>query len=559
MLVSTHRGAGPTRFLLPVLAAVPALVAYLVTLSPSISWAQGVSDSGELAAAAYVLGVAHPTGYPLYMMLGWAFSHLPLGEPAHALNLFSALCGAVAAGMVTSLTQLMAVSDSRSQRLPLVAFCGAVAGGLIFAVEPAFWLQATNTETRTLAAVLVGAVLLVLLRFLGMQSPTYLLAAWTIEGVALADHLLSLAMMPALAVAIAMYRPQLLPAYTKSRRAVSRTRLTLWASLALLPGLALYVYLPWRASASPALDWGDPRTPLRFWWMVTGTQYHSMMGVVPTEVVGALAARAQLLAVDMGPLVLLAGACGFTLLCWRNSRAAALLGLTALTGFVQSSFYGADAAPDYLIPCEMVIAACAGYLGFAILTTYSRQQAARSVRSALVRFTVVLFTLAVILSGLTWELAHQRAAAAQAGSRAARDYGLATLRSMPRHAVIFAVGDDQTFSLWYAQWALGIRTDVAVVNIDLLDWQWYADVVHAHYAWLRWGGALGHDADSDLLEPAGYNEHAASREAALVRANASRVSIFWMVPDTTGAASCVLVAQGNLYHCAPRSQTAHGA
>ena len=176
-----------TPALAPALAGILALVAYLLTLSPSISWANGVSDSGELAAAAYVLGVPHPTTYPLFMILGWAMSHLPLGEPAYNLNLFSAVCGALAAGFVAAL----AGACDRSRR-PLCAACGCVAGGLFFAAVPSFWVQATGTETRALAAALVAAVLLVLARHVQVKgrgvlhTPGRLLVlAWAIEGVAL--------------------------------------------------------------------------------------------------------------------------------------------------------------------------------------------------------------------------------------------------------------------------------------------------------------------------------------------------------------------------------------
>jgi len=47
---------------------------YLYTLSPSISG----GDSSELAAVQATLGIAHPTGYPLFTMIGYFFSLLPI-------------------------------------------------------------------------------------------------------------------------------------------------------------------------------------------------------------------------------------------------------------------------------------------------------------------------------------------------------------------------------------------------------------------------------------------------------------------------------------------------
>src|SRR5439155_3119742 len=70
------------------------LVVYLATVSPTVNFI----DSGELITALHEPGVVHPPGYPLYTLLGYVASLLPLGEVAHRVNLFSAFWGAVAVG-----------------------------------------------------------------------------------------------------------------------------------------------------------------------------------------------------------------------------------------------------------------------------------------------------------------------------------------------------------------------------------------------------------------------------------------------------------------------------
>ena len=71
-----------------VAAAGTALAVYAATLCPSV-YAEG---SGELIGATFMLGTAHPTGYPLYCMLGRVFCLLvPLGSPALQVNAFTAL------------------------------------------------------------------------------------------------------------------------------------------------------------------------------------------------------------------------------------------------------------------------------------------------------------------------------------------------------------------------------------------------------------------------------------------------------------------------------------
>src|SRR5437763_2956790 len=80
--------------------AIP-LAVYTATLAPSITWRHGGADSGELAAAVARGAVPHPPGYPLYLLLGrLAYLTFPLAEPAARLNLLSALCVALAAGLL---------------------------------------------------------------------------------------------------------------------------------------------------------------------------------------------------------------------------------------------------------------------------------------------------------------------------------------------------------------------------------------------------------------------------------------------------------------------------
>ena len=67
---------------------------YLDTLAPSITWRHDGADGGDLIAAAYTLGIPHPTGYPLYVLLARLFTFLPWGDIAYRVNLMSAFFAA---------------------------------------------------------------------------------------------------------------------------------------------------------------------------------------------------------------------------------------------------------------------------------------------------------------------------------------------------------------------------------------------------------------------------------------------------------------------------------
>ena len=68
--------------------ALAVFIVYLTTLCPTTNFI----DSGELATVAYTLGIAHPTGYPLFTLMGWIFAHLPLGSRViYQLNMMAAV------------------------------------------------------------------------------------------------------------------------------------------------------------------------------------------------------------------------------------------------------------------------------------------------------------------------------------------------------------------------------------------------------------------------------------------------------------------------------------
>src|SRR6476659_286344 len=109
--------------------ALGALALYMATLLPGI----GSGDTAEFQRVAPTLGVAHPTGYPLYTMLGWLWSRLPLGgTPAWRMNLFSAVAGALAVGVLYAAAR--ALGQARAV---------AAAAALTLAASRTFWSQST--------------------------------------------------------------------------------------------------------------------------------------------------------------------------------------------------------------------------------------------------------------------------------------------------------------------------------------------------------------------------------------------------------------------------------
>lgn len=123
--------------------AALALALYVRTLLPTV----GIGDTAEFQYALTTLTVPHPTGYPLYVFLGKAFTFLPFGNEAYRINLLSAVCAAGAVAMVYAFARLVGAR-------PLPAAVGALA----FAVAPANWSWATIAEVYALHVFFVGLV-----------------------------------------------------------------------------------------------------------------------------------------------------------------------------------------------------------------------------------------------------------------------------------------------------------------------------------------------------------------------------------------------------------------
>jgi hypothetical protein len=224
------------------MAFVAAFAVYLWTLAPTV-W---VGDSGELTAAAWTLGTPHPTGYPLWLLLAKAFATIvPIGSVALRMNLFSALCAAGAAGLTSRALRRLGVSGA-----------AAFGSALAFALLVPIWGEATVARTYPLAALVSAGLLALTTRWIeeteaGRSERTrdrLLVGHQLLLGFGLANHPMVAAHLLLLPVVV----------FAKERRAFTRPRLVLLALLALLPGLALYAWLPWRASHHPPLDYHPP-------------------------------------------------------------------------------------------------------------------------------------------------------------------------------------------------------------------------------------------------------------------------------------------------------------
>jgi tetratricopeptide (TPR) repeat protein len=242
-----HRRNKAARLVLPGIAFVFSISLYIAILPDSIL----PGDSGELIAASHTLSVAHPPGYPLYLMLTRLFaSAVHWGSVAYRYNLFSA---AVAALTVSLLYLTL-------REIGIRRWVGLVIA-LALATQQAFWFQAAATEVYSLNAFFTVALLLTGVSARRHGENSFLMLAY-LGGLAVSHHLtMAYALVGALLYPVLFFR------------IIPRPKTIIACVFLGLLGLTTWLYIPIRANLAPPFTWGATDTLSGFVSHITASRY----------------------------------------------------------------------------------------------------------------------------------------------------------------------------------------------------------------------------------------------------------------------------------------------
>jgi tetratricopeptide (TPR) repeat protein len=425
-----------------------ALIATLVALATFAVYALGacrtiyVGDSGELVAAAATLGIPHPSGYPLYVLLGKLWTLLvPISSIAFRMSLFSAFWGATTCALLYVL----------GRRLTLQPVA-ALTASLLLAFSPSFWSQANIQRVYTLNAFFVVALAAAAFEWHRTRRIRFMVLAAFVAGLGAANH----TVIGVLGLAVGLFAVISEPSLLRRPR-----HLAACVSSGVL-GLFPYAYLPWRSRHDPRLDWGNPETLDAFLDTILRRDFWGRAWLEsPSDLLVIAADYAESLGWELfwgGTALALLG----TVVGVRRRWPVLLPLLAMAANFLVVGLHGSRSDifiwHRYYIPSYVMAAILAGY-GVQVL-------AERWGRRAAVALLIPLVLLVVGYPRFD-----------RSEFRIAEDFSRTLLETLPPGAHLSASDDNILFVLIYLHLVEGVRPDIDLIMQGVGD----ADLPALHF------------------------------------------------------------------------------
>ena len=401
---------------------------YLFSLCPTLY----LIDSGELATVSYTLGVAHPTGYPLYTMISYFISRLP-GSPIFNLNLLSALFSTIAAFILL----IFFAADQKRDSLGINEYVLWLMPVFLFAFAPTVWRTSVTNEVYPLTGLFCVLVFYLLWR-LRSDRDLYLLAY--VAGLAFTNHMIVFTLaMPAIIYAIIVHR---LP-----------WRKIFISAVFFAVGLTLYLYLLYRTRGGADVAWGNAFNLERLVWHITGKQYRVwMFSSNPTEIAGNLGRGLAILGRDLLYVFVIPVLAGFWSLFKKTRRVGWLLLAIIVLNILYAVNYSIPDIESYYLPAFIALVFAASH-GLKSLQRYLRWPIALAICLVI----PVVNYRSCTLRGVTF----------------GRDYGLAHIEQLPSRALLISMYWDIYSPIMYLTEVEGLRPDLVVIDKELLRRTWY--------------------------------------------------------------------------------------
>lgn len=435
--------------------------------------AQGIwaGDSGDLVTAAAVMGVAHPPGYPLFTLLGFLLSKLPIATVSWRVTLLSSLPHAITLGGVFLSTYIISgyILELKKKNYNNIRLTGSLFAAASLGGNYLFFLYSTTPEVFALLDLFViTAFVLGLLWYQSEDSRLIYLGSF-LFGLSLTHHHMIVFLLPALLVIL-----------RKKQRIVARDfRKILLALPLILVGLLPYGYVLIAARGTAVINWDNAINLQNLIHLFTRADYGTFQsgasyGGLLIQRLYQLRMYADLLLLDFKiPGVLLAA---FGLLwLFRKSRDVALYTVIALL-FLGPFFFFYASFPlvnrftlgtyeRFLLPSYVLLSILVGLGSIALITVVTGMIKARYTRSQLRILAAGLFMILAIYPITTGSITVWRFIGLSR-DRTADLFGEDILASIPRNtgAILLLGRDTPLFITQYVRYGRNVRNDIHVIH-----------------------------------------------------------------------------------------------
>jgi hypothetical protein len=460
-----------------------ALIIYFLTMAKQLAfW-----DVGEFLATAKMLGVPHPPGAPTFVLLGRLLTMFAVGMSVpQQVGLISVVSSAFAALflylIVLETLKLWEVGHEEFEGYsPAIQAAAAGTAALAYAFSHSAWFNAVEAEVYSLSMAVTALCLWLAFRHVRgggkTRGVTLLLLIGYVLGIGAGNHLLALLTVPSIVILL----------WYLDRPALTDLRLIIGMVLLFVVGYSIYALLYIRSGLDPPIDMNNPENWNNFILFLQRRQYgsQSMLAILFQRRAPWLWQldyhflryfRAEFLL----PFYLLAIG-GVVVNLARDKRTflahAALWTIMGLGLVVYLNM--PDPQPrdrDYIfVGCYFATAIFVG-TGMAGLAGWLRESLARAFPALGPKAVAARSALAIGAVGLVLVVVqtvgnydrHDRT-----GDDIPWDYAHNILESCDQNAILFTNGDNDTYPLWYLQIVDGVRRDIRVVNLSLLNTDWY--------------------------------------------------------------------------------------
>ncbi|MCJ7594950.1 MAG: DUF2723 domain-containing protein [Desulfobacterales bacterium] len=444
-----------------------AFITYFLTLAPTLQ----VADAGEQITAAHFLGVSHPTGTPLYLLVmkGWE-SIIPFGTIAWRMNLLNALLGSVGVAIFSGLIFRVSLSLGASKGRSLMT---ALIFSMALAYSQTYWYESVAASSYSLHYLFVISWFFLVSHVILQKSYGLLYCLYLITGLALANHILSLVLL----VLTLWYSVSLC-----LRKEISFKRLAGLQPF-LLPGLLFYLYIPMRAASKPILNWGNPDSLDRLLHYLLRKDYYGnvyvsniedLLGVVLFHLKSFLSEMSPLLPLILALLVLLhawrwfkdkggqhSGSAPPALKSRRQPGLTAQLIVVGMAVFFLNLFllslHGSH-LDLFFLKRYMVM----GYIGLffssAVFVVAGLQLFGKKIHNTL---SALLVLLPVVCLASHFEENDR------SKNTLLRSYVDQLFSHLPKGATFYAIGDNHFFPVLYYHLVEGVRPDLTLFNPEM--------------------------------------------------------------------------------------------